>query len=364
MGAKDFLNTHLSTYNLYKEFFSPKRLFFETLSFFKDYVLGLGRGFPTNINLALTLRCNQNCDMCFDKATLNKGDCELSYIEIKNFIDSVKGRSPLFFITGGEPFLYKDIFKVMEYLRKNKLAFGVCTNGSALNDAMIRRLVHLAPANVVFSIHGLMDAHDKVTGRSGNYQRTKENIKLFCRLKKRTRVMINLVLMPENAAKLKQFITEAESWEVDAIRIQHLGFLTPAELKRHRSVWKKQMGEASPAIHELIISKPCFDFKETVKEIQGQRFNIPVWFKPYLKPEEVDSWYSDRFGVRRRCLFLWKGVFVASNGDVFPCHVIKLKLGNIKEKSLEEIYNSEKAKKFRRAIKRGLMPGCSRCCRL
>jgi radical SAM protein with 4Fe4S-binding SPASM domain len=54
----------------------------------------------------------------------------------------------------------------------------------------------------------------------------------------------------------------------------------------------------------------------------------------------------------------WTGSFaVTVNGDVSfcPCY-LKLKLGNLKESSIEEIWNSETLQEMRRDFSRGELP--------
>ena len=57
-------------------------------------------------------------------------------------------------------------------------------------------------------------------------------------------------------------------------------------------------------------------------------------------------------------------IWTTYNGDVFPCQTFGLRLGNIKDHSLKKIFNSDKAIKLRRLLKKKMMPGCTRCCKL
>jgi Fe-coproporphyrin III synthase len=364
MSLRSLLNTHKSTYNLYKKDFSVIRLCKEGALFVKDYFFDIGNGFPTNINLVLTNRCNQACEICYDSKILNKNSEELNLKELERLVDSVKSKKPLFFITGGEPFMRKDIFLLLDYLKKNKLSFGICTNGSALTEEMIRQLANLNPANIVFSIHGTEKVHDELTGRKGNYAKAMKNLKEFCKLKKDTYVLVNYVLQEKNASCLENFIEEATFAGADAVRVQYLGFITPEELKYQDLIWKKCFKGTPPAINQYVLKAPKFNFEKNIRRIESKKFKIPVFFKPYLNQEEMKPWHDAVFGIKRKCLFLWKAAYIAPNGDVFPCQTIKLKLGNIKEKSLEEIYNSSKARKLRGTIKKGLLPACARCCKL
>ncbi len=70
------------------------------------------------------------------------------------------------------------------------------------------------------------------------------------------------------------------------------------------------------------------------------------------------------------CTFLWNAMLVLWNGDVVPCAQDFFALnivGNIKEKSLQEIWNDQPMRKLRQALatkKPGEYPACKDCDRL
>jgi len=70
--------------------------------------------------------------------------------------------------------------------------------------------------------------------------------------------------------------------------------------------------------------------------------------------------------LRRRFYFCeepWTGIFsVRSNGDVrcCPCYA-QVKIGNIYESSMHEIWNSEELIKMRKAFRKGELPNVCKC---
>jgi len=86
------------------------------------------------------------------------------------------------------------------------------------------------------------------------------------------------------------------------------------------------------------------------------------------EPADLERYYSDhncRFGFDR-CVSIFSAVEINSNGDMSPCRDYHdFVVGNVKEKTITELWNSEPYRRFRRSISReGLMPVCSRCCGL
>jgi radical SAM protein with 4Fe4S-binding SPASM domain len=84
--------------------------------------------------------------------------------------------------------------------------------------------------------------------------------------------------------------------------------------------------------------------------------------------ENLRTYYTDHsccFGFDR-CLSVYHAAEVDSNGDISPCRDYHdYVVGNIKESTLTDLWNSPAYLRFRRSISTdGLMPVCSRCCGL
>jgi radical SAM protein with 4Fe4S-binding SPASM domain len=92
-------------------------------------------------------------------------------------------------------------------------------------------------------------------------------------------------------------------------------------------------------------------------------------FIPNLKITDIPKYYespTNMFGYSR-CVMPWLATELMPNGDVafcrdYPDYII----GNITEDSIVNIFNNERAQKFRQLLKDedGLFPICARCCGL
>lgn len=85
----------------------------------------------------ITSRCNDSCDFCIEKENIEQGEKDLSLSEIKNNFQYLKRKySPdLYIITGGEPTLHPDFFKIIDYFHKKKANFRIITNLIKFNEA-------------------------------------------------------------------------------------------------------------------------------------------------------------------------------------------------------------------------------------
>jgi MoaA/NifB/PqqE/SkfB family radical SAM enzyme len=302
--------------------------------------------------------------MCYDKEYLNKTHDEIPYKEIISFIDDVTGYNPVIFLTGGEPFLHSRIIDILRHIKKKGLHCGVCTNGTSLNEDLITCLAKINPDNLIFSIHGTEKIHDEITKVKGSYKKVIHNLKRFCELKKDTHVMVNCAILPENIDSIEKLILTCEKIRIDSFRLEHLSFLTTNEVNKHVKTWKNHFPKCKMKLHQYINDEDISFLSKKIKVIKNKKFKLPILFNPYLNDNEIDEWYRKQFKHRRRCLFLWFGTFINSKGDVYSCHTLGCKFGNIKDKPLKEIFNSKKATKLRHLIKKNLMPACSRCCKL
>jgi radical SAM protein with 4Fe4S-binding SPASM domain len=93
-----------------------------------------------------------------------------------------------------------------------------------------------------------------------------------------------------------------------------------------------------------------------------------VLIPPLMGVENLKTYYTDhqaRFGYDR-CISIYQVVEVNSNGDLSPCRDYHdYVVGNIKEQTISELWNSPAYRDFRRSLStQGLMPVCSRCCGL
>jgi radical SAM protein with 4Fe4S-binding SPASM domain len=89
---------------------------------------------------------------------------------------------------------------------------------------------------------------------------------------------------------------------------------------------------------------------------------------PLVDPKDLERYYADHsctFGFDR-CVSIFSAVEINSNGDMSPCRDYHdYVVGNVKENTITDLWNSEPYRKFRKSIaEKGLMPVCTRCCGL
>ncbi len=126
---------------------------------------------PSRIFFTLIRRCNLQCKSCYNPPnSISVNEPELA--KVKRIIDQIKKANiPEVVLTGGEPFLYADIFAVIDYLLANNFQVRVNTNGLLLSDSYLAELKKRKQVIVSIGLDGVSkETHDFIRGE-GNFER-------------------------------------------------------------------------------------------------------------------------------------------------------------------------------------------------
>jgi radical SAM protein with 4Fe4S-binding SPASM domain len=364
-------------YKLTKSFFGQ--------SMAKTFDKRFGGGKSRHLNLItfrITSLCNLSCVMCNQRGDTGvlkgryaaeeaKKVLPLEYY--KRLVDEVGPQKPVFYVWGGEPFLYPHMMDFAEYTVKNGPALSVNTNGTFLKKHA-ERIVRDGWHALFVSLDGFEEVNDRIRGK-GSYGRVVEGFEEINRQKKlqnSTKPYMGIVTTVSNLnyRYLDQLVDAVKGYNL-AWHIINLGTYTTDDIiAKHRAFMQEHL-DTDP------LTLQGFNNGYN-KDIDGQEFTrilsrvheidtgYPVITVPVIRPEKIGQYYAElEVPVRDNCSVPWFQVNIDYNGDVhfcadYPDYI----LGNIKEQPLREIYNGERAQKFRRALRSGdlgLFPGCIRC---
>ena len=130
-------------------------------------------GIPLSVQLDLTYRCNERCIHCY----LDHEDHgEMSTGEIKDLLDQLAAAGTFFLnFSGGEIFMRKDLFEILEYARKLQFSIKLKTNAVMIRAAKAKRLAALGLESVQISLYSHKpEVHDEITQLPGSFKRTME----------------------------------------------------------------------------------------------------------------------------------------------------------------------------------------------
>ncbi len=127
-------------------------------------------------NIEITNRCNLRCSMCTQKELRRSSNKDLG---LKQFISVIETYSDIRHVSfvGGESFLNKDLFAMMDHLDGKKITYEITTNGTLVTKKIIGQLKQLAGlTNISFSVDGMKKYHDKERGK-GVYSKCLKSLK-------------------------------------------------------------------------------------------------------------------------------------------------------------------------------------------
>jgi Fe-coproporphyrin III synthase len=325
-----------------------------------------------NITLEVTYRCNIKCEFCFLKdSVLNERRNELSLEEIERIADQAAAYGASFFITGGEPFLRRDLPDIVAAIHRRGLKVGVNTNGLLVTEEVGRRIREAGLDYAIFSLHGPREVHDCLEQRKGAFDKVLKHLTLFAENKGRTRVLVNCVVAKQNASHLGQIPRLLAGIPIDGLTYQHETFLTTEEVLMHEQVWDVLFpGRPLPMVYESSgyggRDLDALDREIAAVDEAGRQVDFPVFFKPSLSGEKLEAWYASDMEVKGRCLYIWTDTRVEPDGTVNACQVMPTPMGNLRTTSLREILNGGLYREFRSQNRKagGVFPACARCCKL
>lgn len=298
----------------------------------------------------VTSRCNLRCSHCYQE---RYSDSEFDLAELVAILGQLEGllealgqapgTVPLpghINLTGGEPFCRPDFPALLDILAawKPRITFSILTNGSFIDRAMARKLRRLRPGYVQLSIDGSAATHDRIRG-AGDFKRVLDAVNQLRSQHLRTMISFtahrsNFREFPEVAA-LARKLGVARLWADRAIPaggavLNGIEPLTPAQTREFFGLMAQARMQASRS-----------------------------WFR------------HTEIAMHRALQFLAGGVPYACpagdtllalqpNGDVYPCRRMPVRLGNIRDASLLEIYRESPF--LRRLRDRSVISeGCEQC---
>ncbi len=311
-----------------------------------------------------TMRCNLTCDFCYQKDSRGLSDKhELTFEQVKTIIDNLGPQMDHIFLIGSEIFMRRDIVDIIEYLDSKRIACSLATNGTLINQEMVDRILKCPNVVMIWmSIDGLKDLHNKLRGSPYAFDRTTKALKMFAG---KQNIGINTVVMESNLHELKELIPLMDELGVPQITFELEMFNNKEEFDNTMKTFGLTIEDMSMLYSER--TRPKYEIEELKSEwaeIQkrSKKYGIVAEIKPPI------SVYHDTFykGTSRDELTLmcrdWSSGRIDCKGNIILCGQLKKKFGNLLEKPLSEIWNSEEFKATRmKFLTHNMTDICKRC---
>jgi len=283
--------------------------------------------------VAVTYACNARCMMCniWKNPPTNLLPAE-KYALLPKSLRTIN-------ITGGEPFLRKDLVEVVRAIHSvvpnARLVFS--TNG-LLTETVVSKIKEIRAFHprlgVGVSIDGIGPTHDRIRGVPGIYDHAIETVR---RLKESgvEDLRIAMTLSSENSHEVNQVFELAKTLGVEfTMTLVHDSDLY---FKKSNNVSSELLASVSKEL-PLILQR----------QLRSPR--IKDWFRAYHTKGIFDP--SHRQQVTSNCEAGRRYVFISPEGDVYPCNVMNQRIGTISTtKSWDELFTKDVEERTRKAVR-------------
>jgi len=312
---------------------------------------------PILAEIFITFRCNMRCVHCIENAGARTSE-ELpksTWFKVfdlleENGITHVK-------INGGEPLVRKDIWDILEYLSKKIYKVYLLTNGILINRKYAQKIKEW-DIMVALSLDGATPTeHAFIRGKESYFHAVINTMKLFKELG--VRYTVTCIIHKKNYKSLEKIYDICNNYNAEKI------FFTVLELGGRAKINYKDI---SPQKDELI------DILKNIKSIKEDKTKISInaLYPLLMKISNENTSVNNKVNNKKkyldeeiRCKAGNEIIVISSNGETYPCSVFignnNFMLGNILNKTLQEIWFSEKLNIFRGAIKINDLNECKNC---
>jgi radical SAM protein with 4Fe4S-binding SPASM domain len=274
---------------------------------------------PFHIVWNVTNMCNLRCEHCF-AASGKRLPGELTTSEGHDLIDQLAEAGVLdLAFCGGEPFLRKDIFELLEHARSAGLTTAIGSNGWRLTEGMLAGIRDAGVQRFQVSLDGLEATHDRIRRRSGLFRRSVAAISASVACGIRTHVC--LTVHRGNLADLEGVIDLCAGLGVDLFNLSQFVPIGRGDQERDLSVgqWR--------------------DVLDLWGRKRGQYAGRMAFASHLAQLVLVDPQIACAPGFRGCQAGSGQGAITAT-GDVWPCVVLPVPVGNVRERSFAEIWRT------------------------
>ncbi|RPI06043.1 MAG: radical SAM protein [Ignavibacteriae bacterium] len=334
--------------------------------------------FPKFISFTVTNACNLRCAMCgqwseegYIKNNAIERTTHLKVEDWKRLADELSRHTIRFvLIRGGEPFLYPGLIELLRYINNKGIFLSIDTNGTVIKK-FIPELLQMGNMHITFSVDGPENIHDAVRGVNGSFKTIKENIALFNTLEqsspKKISRSICFTISRYSYKGLGEMAEVARSLGVSSVNIVPYYYYSTGTGKTYEQELQQQFDCVPFSWKGFHHDDSGIDFDVFRKEFRRYRETLHgIEDFPYMPftEDEYETWFHDSVTPvgSTNCMNVEHLIDIQPDGNAnfcvdFPDYTI----GNVLHSSIEELWNSPGADKFRAYRREKPLAVCYRC---
>jgi len=311
----------------------------------------------------ITDECDQRCKHCYIFSE-NNHIClkQMKYSDMKYVVKQCIGmckelnRTPYFYITGGDPILHSDFWKLCRLLKEYEVPFGILGNPFHLNDEVCKKMAEYGCRKYQLSLDGMEKIHDQFR-KPGSFQTTLEKIECI-----KKAGMYCAVMSTVSSANMNDFPELIDLVVKKNVDVFAFGRYCPT------SEQKSEEYHIEPFAYKEFLEKCWSKFQQykgcgTTFQLKDHLWTLFLYEKGLFHIPE----YADDKMIYDGCHCGIGHMTILPNGDVYACRRMNSKIGNIFEtpildlflgNTLDEYRDFDKFEKCNKCELKGFCRGC------
>jgi radical SAM protein with 4Fe4S-binding SPASM domain len=318
---------------------------------------------PVCLYLETTNRCNLLCTTCPRTFADLEPEADMSWELFTRIVDQVPNIARVVLHGVGEPMLVKDLPRMVRYVKARGAYVLFNTNGTVLTPKKGRELCDTGLDELRVSLDAA-DARTFLLVRGKDYfNRIVRNVRAFTEMQRKEglslpRVSLWLTGLKETIAQLPDFVRIADDIGVREVYLQRLVYFDDDAIG---------MARPDQALFERLTreEQEHMDAATELARSLGIAFNASGATEPgesLARTEDKSPWSL--------CRRPWAVMYFTANGRALPCCIAPFSqrgyenytLGDARQETLREIWNSPAYQTFRAALHSDAPPkSCANC---
>lgn len=270
------------------------------------------------------------------------------------------------FLVGGEIFVRKDIYEIIELFNTRVAHVSLLTNGTLIDREGSEKLKSFKNVrDVWFSVDGPEQIHDAIRG-AGSFQRV---MRVIGELRGHKNIFINTVILKENIGHLMEMYRFFDAMGIEQVTFQFQIIYSGEQYKKTCEALSSDssgMYMYNDCVQELVELEYVSELKEMIPRLLEQQNKTRIRFYPELFVGNLDEYMDGTIRKRHRLAcsdIMEPRLKIGPSGELLLCEAMSFSPGNLNQVRLDELWNCESMKGCRKKVSQSnLFDLCSRCC--
>lgn len=286
----------------------------------------------------LTRRCNLTCKHCYALAVDKAFPGELSTDDCFDVLEDLRAaKVPALILSGGEPMVRNDLFKISARAKELGLYVALSTNGTLIDAENVKDIAAADYGYVGISIDGTRDTHDAFRRKVGAFDASMKGVRLC--VAEGLKVGLRFTMTQDNAHDLPDVLGLMDSEGVDRFYFSHLNYAGRGNHNRKTDAFFKLTRDAVTLLFDRCLAD--LQAGRDIEYVTGNNDADAVWFLKW-----VEGRFPDRLDDIRARLEQWggnaSGLYVANIDNIGNVHPDTMwwhkSIGNVRERAFDGIW--------------------------